>query len=139
MTQRSHLPGKAYGGTVSAITYNPLKLPGKLEDRGVFTIKAGQVLSIGMVLGAIRTGPDAGKLVRCMKAATDGSEVPFAIMTEELDLSLLGADLNFSVYTGGTFSETSLDLDGSGWSVDELRLPLRERGIYLDAARYSYI
>lgn len=137
MTQRSNLPHAAYGGTVSAITYNPLKLPGKPEDRGVFTIKAGQVLRIGMVLGAIRTGPDTGKLIRCMKTAADGSQVPFAIMAEDLDTS--PGDLAFSVLTGGTYSEMALDLDGSGWTVDELRMPLRERGVYLDAARYSYI
>lgn len=138
---RSNLPHPAFGGTVAAMTYNPLVLPGKPEVRGVHKIKGGQgVLRAGTILGAItQAGADYGKLVISAAGAGDGSQEPFAILPEDLDTNAnSNADKIYSVYVEGTFNETAL-VYGTGHTADSVRVPLRKYGIILDVARYSYV
>lgn len=138
MTARSSGIGHpAFGGTVGAVTYNPLIMPGKPEVRSAFTIKGGQTLVAGSVLGAITAaGPDFGKLVLSTAAAVNGSQIPFAILAEDLDTT--SGDKEYSVYVEGMFNEAAL-VFGAGHDANTVRVPLRNAGIYLTAPRHSYV
>lgn len=133
---RSGLPHPAAGGTVSALVYNQLVLPGKPEARARFQIKGGQgVLKAGTIMGGITAaGDDLGKLVVCTAAANDGSQYPVAILPEDLDTG--SADSMHSVYVEGTFNETALTY-GTGHTANTVRLHLRTVGILLDAPIHS--
>lgn len=138
MTVKSNrLPHPAYGGTVSAMTYNPLVLPGKPEVRSVFPIAAGQQLPAGAVLGAITAaGATFGHLKLCAADATDGSQIPVAILPEDVDTTAgMG---RHSCYVEGMFNETALTF-GTGHSADSVRVSLSMVGIYLSVQRYSHI
>lgn len=130
---RSNLPHPAFGGTVSAITYNQLAMPGKDPIRAPFTIETGQTLAVGSVLGAVTA---TGELKLSLAAAGDGSQVPIAILPEDLDTTA-GAKV-FDVYVEGYFNETAL-VYGTGHDANSIRLPLRNVGIYLQVPRYSYV
>ena len=133
---RNALPHPAFAGTVSALVYDKMILPGKHEVRVPFQIAGGQVLAMGSVLGAVTA---TGKLILSLAAAVDGSQVPIAILVEDLDTTQNGnADVNHSVYVEGKFNETAL-VYGTGHTANTCRLPLRNVGIYLEIARYSYL
>lgn len=128
----SRLPHPAFAGTVSAVTFNDLYMPGKDPVLAPFTIATGQTLALGSVLGAVTA---TGKLVLSDAAATDGSEVPFAILIEALDTT--GGDKVMDVAVEGYFNETAL-VYGGGHDANSVRLPLRDRGIYLSTPRHSF-
>ncbi len=129
---RSNLPHPAFGGTVSAITYNQLAMPGKDPVRAPFSIEAAQTLLAGSILGAVTA---TGELKLSEAAAGDGSEVPVAILAEDLDTT--GGAIVFDVFVEGFFNETAL-VYGTGHDANSVRLPLRNVGIYLQVPRYSY-
>ena len=133
---RSALPHPAAGGTVSAMTYNPLVMPGKPEVRARFPVKGGQgVLRAGTIMGGITSaGADFGKLKVCTSAAADGSQYPVAILPEDIDTT--AGDAVHSVYVEGTFNETALTY-GTGHTANSVRLSLRTVGILLDAPIHS--
>lgn len=59
------------------------------------------------------------KLVKSVKGATDGSQVPCAIAAA--NVACAAADKTAPAYVGGEFNVSALRWDGS-WSTDELRL-----------------
>lgn len=128
----SHIPHPAFGGTVSAIVHNQLIMPGKNIIFAPFTIAAGQVLKAGSVLGAVTA---TGKLLFSLAAAGDGSEVPMAVLLEDLDTT--AGDKTFQVAVEGYFNEVAL-VYGTGHTADTVRLPLRAAGIYLKNPRHSF-
>jgi hypothetical protein len=128
----SNLPHPAFGGTVSALVINHLFMPGKDPVMMPFVIAAGQQLEPGSIMG-FRTA--TGEAVLSVAAAGDGSEVPSAILIEPLDTSA-GAQ-TFSLCVEGAFNESAL-VYGVGHTADTVRLPLRDRGVYLSVPRYSF-
>lgn len=130
----SNIAHPAFGGTVHAHVENPMFLPGKDPILAPFKIEEGQNLKAGSVLGAKSS---TGELVLSLAAAGDGSEVPVAILLEDLDLSAESDAKVFSVAVEGFFNETAL-VFGTGHNANTVRLALRDRGIYLSAPRYSF-
>lgn len=132
MVAKSHMPHPAFGGTVSALVHNELQLPGKDIVLAPWKIASGQVLKAGSVLGFI-TASGLAKL--SASAAGDGSQVPKAILLEDLDTT--DGVKTFTIAVEGFFNETALVL-GAGHTIDSVRVALRDAGIYLAAPRYSF-
>lgn len=132
----ANLPHPAFGGTVSALTYDTLAMPGKDPVRAPFTLAQDAVnvpLKAGTILGVVTA---TGELVMSLAAAGDGSETPVAILGEDMDLSA-GSAVH-DVYVEGYFNETAL-IYGSGHDANSVRMALRNVGIYLRVPRYSYL
>ena len=128
----SNIAHPAFGGTVSAFVQKHLFMPGKDPVLMPFKIASGQTLKAGSVMGFKSAD---GEAVLSASAAGDGSEVPRAILIEDLDTTAGGQ--TFALAVEGAFNETALIL-GAGHTVDSVRIPLRDRGIYLNVARYSF-
>ena len=128
----SQLASPAFGGTVHALINIPIALPGKDTQLTSIPIAAGQTLQAGSVMGIVTA---TGEAVLSLAAASDGSERPYAILMEDLDTSL-GAQ-SYPLASGGVFNELAL-VFGAGHTADTVRIPLRDRGIYLNVARYSF-
>ncbi|MGE0698092.1 MAG: head decoration protein [Hyphomicrobiaceae bacterium] len=129
----SNMAHPAFGGTVSAFVPNALFMPGKDPVMMSFKVKEGQTLKAGSVMGF----DDNGEAVLSLAAANDGSEVPSAILVEDLDTSAESDAIKFSLCVEGAFNETAL-VYGTGHTADTVRIALRDRGIYLNAPKYSY-
>lgn len=127
----NHMPHPAFGGTVSAVVFNHLMMPGKDPVLVPIKFAAAQTLQAGSVLGIDNTG--FAKL--SLAAAGDGSEVPVAILLEDLDTT--AGIKTFSAALEGAFNETAL-IYGTGHTADTVRVPLLKKGIYLSAPRYSF-
>jgi hypothetical protein len=121
----------AGGGSVSAIVYNQILMPGKDPVFAHFTILTGLTLVKGSVLGAVSA---SGKLKLSAAAAGDGSEVPMAILMEDLDTT--AGDKGFQVLVEGFVNETALTF-GAAHTADTVRHNLRAQGIYLTAPRFG--
>lgn len=130
----SNMPHPAFGGTVSALIENQLFMPGKDPVLAPFKISINQTLAAGSILGAVTA---TGELILSLAAAGDGSQVPVAILLEDLDTNGEVAPKTFNVAVEGFFNETAL-VYGTGHTADTVRLALRDRGIYLSAPRYSF-
>ena len=91
----------------------------------VVTIATSAALTKGAVLGKITA---SGKYKLSASAASDGSEVPDAILAEDADASV--ADAQAVVYFAGEFNEDALTL-GAGHAVASIRAGLRDKNIYL--------
>lgn len=89
------------------------------------TIASGQNLARGALLGKITA---SGKYVLSLAAAGDGSEVPSAILAEDVDAS--AGDKSGIVYVSGDFSEDAITY-GTGHTADSVRAGLRDLNIYL--------
>jgi Bacteriophage lambda head decoration protein D len=130
----SRMPHPAFGGTVSALVYNHLFMPGKDPILAPWKFKIGQSLQAGSVLGVITA---TGQAVLSVAAAGDGSEVPRGILIEDLDTTADAVPKTFNMAVEGYFNETAL-IFGAGHNPDTARIPLRDGGIYLSAPRYSF-
>lgn len=103
------LPYPARSRVVDSITFNPLFAPGERPVFMNYTLLGGQQLIQGSVLGRITA---SGLLVLSDPAAGDGSEVPMAILCE--DVSTYAADgvtpydTPVSVAVHGAFNPTAL-------------------------------
>ena len=78
-----------------------------------FTLAAGQVLFRGATLGRITS---TGQLAQLYSGATDGSQVPFAILAEtRVDTSATGTNspATCNVWLSGTFNGRVLGFHGS--------------------------
>lgn len=109
----------------------------EFSDDIVFTISDG---AVDFIVGdkfniTVTAAATKGHLKLSEAAAVDGSEIPMAILGEDLDTTA-GARL-YQVYVEGAFNEGAL-VYGTGHSADTVRIPLRDRGIYLDVPRHSY-
>lgn len=89
------------------------------------TIASGQNLTRGALLGKITA---SGKYVLSLAAAADGSEVPSAILAEDVDAS--AGDKQGIVYVSGDFNENAITY-GTGHTADSVRAGLRDLNIYL--------
>ena len=91
----------------------------------VVTIASGANLAQGALLGKITA---SGKFKLSASAATDGSEVPDAILAEAANAT--AADVQAVVYFSGEFNESALSL-GAGHTLASIKAGLRDRNIYL--------
>ncbi len=89
------------------------------------TIESGQTLSRGAVLGRITAN---GKYVLSLSAAIDGSEVPAAILADDVDAG--AGDKDAPIFETGEFNETALTL-GTGHTIAGIRDALRDKNIHL--------
>lgn len=91
------------------------------------TIVTGQNLTAGAVLGKITVG---GKYALSLAAGNDGSEVPVAILSEDVNAS--AGDKRAAVYLTGEFNPAKLTF-GAGHSASTAATTdaLKDRGIYL--------
>ena len=88
-------------------------------------IAAGQQLVRGAVLGRISS---TGQYVLSEADATDGSEVPTAILAQDVDTT--GGARTVTVYVAGMFNARRLVL-GNGHTVASVKDALRDVGIYI--------
>jgi len=88
------------------------------------TIDTG-VLARGSLLGRITA---TGKYILSLSGASDGSEVPRAILAEPVDAT--SADVEAIVYEAGEFNETEV-VFGAAHTVASTRDGLRDLNIYL--------
>ena len=97
----------------------------------------GQAYEAGEVLGKITA---TGILTKCDPAAGDGSETPFAILMEDLDLTAAAANEEVSVLTTSnrTINFKALVFNAA-WDKKELRAALSLRGIQTRTQMYSAI
>jgi hypothetical protein len=91
----------------------------------VVTIASGVNLAQGALLGKITA---SGKFKLSASAATDGSEVPDAILAEAANAT--ATDVQAVVYFSGEFNESALSL-GAGHTLASVKAGLRDRNIYL--------
>jgi len=91
----------------------------------IVTIAAGADLTKGAVLGRITA---SGKFALSASASSDGTELPDAILAEDVFAS--GNDVQAVVYFSGEFNEHALEL-GAGHTLDSIRIPLRAKSIFL--------
>jgi len=130
------LPHPAGMRVVGAIVYNPLLMPGECPEFMAYTIKGGQTLKAGSVLGVITA---TGKLLLSASAAGDGSQTPMAVLLEPVTTKdAAGADLDMviEVAVSGMFNETAL-VFGAGHSIATTRESLRGANIYTRRPGYS--
>jgi hypothetical protein len=89
------------------------------------TLLAGQNLKRGALLGKVTA---SGKYVLSLAAAADGSQVPVAILVEDIDAS--AGDKAALAYTRGDFNAQALTL-GAGHTVASVKAALANLGIFL--------
>lgn len=88
-------------------------------------LEAGQgVLTRGTVIGIV-TATKKAKIVN--NAATDGSEKPYAILTDTIDAT---QEIATTAYITGEFNKNALTFGGDDTAADH-ELELRKLGIYL--------
>lgn len=93
------------------------------------TVISGQTLTRGAVLGAITA---SGKYNLSLSAAGDGSQVPTAILAEDVDAS--GGDVtNVPVFVRGDFNTNALTI-GAGHTEATIKPILRDGGIFIKSA-----
>ena len=91
----------------------------------VVTITGAAALVRGTVLGRI-TASD--KYQTSLSAAVDGSQVPKAILAQDVDVT--GGDLTAPIFLTGEFNEDALTL-GAAHTLASIRDGLRQMGIFL--------
>ena len=95
------------------------------------TVKAGQKLSYGSVMGRVTAD---GKYVLCSKGAGDGSQDPQGILTENIDAT--DGDKTAVIYLSGQFNGNYMTAGGSyvtnGVITEELRDQLRKLSIFTE-------
>jgi hypothetical protein len=89
------------------------------------TIVSGQNLTRGSVLGKITA---SGKFTLSLTASGDGSEIPDAVLAEDIDAS--AGDAQAVVYFSGEFNTKALTL-GAGHTIESISTPLRSKNINL--------
>lgn len=111
---------------MSAEIYNPDQLiAGNLKIvTDTVTLGAG-TLARGTVLGQITA---SGNYIVCVKTATDGSQVPSAILVDGTDAS--GGPVPAGVYLTGEFNTNAMTFDPS-WTAAQLKAALRSQTIFL--------
>lgn len=88
------------------------------------TLGAG-TLARGAVLGQITT---SGNYILSVKTASDGSQVPAAILADTADAS--GGAVFAPVYLMGEFNSNAISFDAS-WTVAALKAAMRSFSIFL--------
>ncbi len=123
------IPHPARGGIVTGKAGRVhFVMPGVEVATMPYTILTGLVLAKGSVLGRVTA---TGKLKLSASAAGDGSEVPMAILQEDLDTSSPAGDVVYAPFIKGKFNPEALIL-GAGHTIASVTAPLRDRGIFLE-------
>lgn len=60
---------------------------------------------------------------------TDGREIPTGILVEDTDATT--EDTICNIYEAGQYSKDDVDVTDTGYTIDELQLLLRDKGIHL--------
>ncbi len=90
------------------------------------TIASGAgILPRGTVLGKITA---SGKYIKSASAASDGSQVPSAVLVDGVDAT--SADVLSGAYFSGEFNSNALTL-GAGWTVATVGAALRSLSIFV--------
>lgn len=105
------VPDQLVAGTLQLVT-----------DTGIVT---GGAFKRGTVLGLVAA---SGKYTQCVKTAEDGSQVPVAILVDDVDAS--SADQNGGLYLMGEFNQNRVIIDAS-WSIADIKSALRPMAIFL--------
>lgn len=92
------------------------------------TLVSGQNLKRGAVLGRITA---SGKYTLALAASSDGSQVPAAILADDVDAS--GGDKLAGVYLAGEFNVNAL-IFGTGITAAAAAITLRDASIFLKSA-----
>lgn len=116
-------PDGAFIGTASGNTaYTGGGLTLTITDAGTDPV-AGEAFKVTVTAAA-----GSGKYIQSLAAATDGSEVPVAVLAEDADAST--ADVTTVAYITGTFNSTAMTF-GTGHTAASVKDALQARGIYL--------
>lgn len=125
--------------TVNQISNNPWR-PGMVQDVYVpdqlvsgplqlvtdtVTITGGKAYKRGTVLGVVTA---SGGYQLSVKTATDGSEVPSAILVDDVDAT--AGDVQSGVYLMGEFNGHRIIIDNS-WTVETVAQALRPSSIFI--------
>ncbi len=105
------VPDQLVAGTLQLVT-----------DTGIIT---GGAFKRGTVLGLVAA---SGKYTHCVKTAEDGSQVPVAILVDDVDAS--SSDQNGGLYLMGEFNQHQIIIDNS-WTTADLKKALRPLAIFL--------
>ena len=89
------------------------------------TVKSGQDLSRGALLGQVTADQ---KYILSLAAASDGSEVPVAVLCDDIDAS--GGDVVATAYVKGQFNYNQITF-GTGHTYDSVKEALAQKGILL--------
>ncbi|MDQ2764581.1 MAG: head decoration protein [Pseudomonadota bacterium] len=115
MTTDIFVPDQLIGGDMKIVT----------DTR---TILAGAAIyKRGTVLGAVTA---SGKLTPALAASADGSQVPYAILVDDVDVT--AGDALGGVYLQGEFNQNAVIL-GTGITLAGAKAALETRKIYLKA------
>ena len=117
--------GESYGCTQTTFNSDQLIAGDYPLLTKAVTIASGQNLTRGTLLGVITA---SGKSIKSLSAATDGSEVPDSILTEDADAT--SSDLERVAYIAGEFNETEV-IFGTGHSAASVKATLRDKNMYL--------
>lgn len=125
--------------TVNQIGNNPWR-PGMVQDvyipdqlvsgplqlvTDTVTITGGKAYKRGTVLGVVTA---SGGYQLSVKTATDGSEVPSAILVDDVDAT--AGDVQGGVYLMGEFNGHRIIIDNS-WTVETVAQALRPSSIFI--------
>ncbi len=110
--------------TTSFIPDNLVLDEGDILTRQI-TLLSGQNLQRGAILGKITA---SGKYTLSASAAGNGSEIPDAILVQNVDAS--GGDVVTLAYFSGRFNESKVTL-GTGHTANSVREGLRVKNIHL--------
>ena len=105
------VPDQLVAGTLQLVT-----------DTGIIT---GGAFKRGTVLGLVAA---SGKYTQCVKTAEDGSQLPVAILVDDVDASSF--DQNGGLYLMGEFNQHRIIFDNS-WTTADLKKALRPLAIFL--------
>lgn len=105
------VPDQLVAGTLQLVT-----------DSGIIT---GGAFKRGTVLGLVSA---SGKYTQCVKTAEDGSQVPVAILVDDVDAS--SSDQTGGLYLMGEFNQNRVTIDAS-WTIAEMKAALRLLAIFL--------
>lgn len=95
---------------------------------GLVTVTGSGLLPRGTVLGRITA---SGHFAQVSATASDGSEIPFAILAEALDFTALDLDeTQAAIYLTGEFNSLALSL-GDGVNLNDIEDALTSRSIFL--------
>jgi hypothetical protein len=132
------IPVYARRKIVDSISFNQLVLPGHNLRFQNYLLKGGQDVIAGSVLGRISA---SGLLTLCKAAAGDGSEVPMAVVLDQISAfaadGITPRDTPFAAAVGGSFNWTALYFDPSIVDIETARDALRKTGIFTRAPGYS--
>jgi hypothetical protein len=102
------------------------------NQQGVqFTITAGGTAFVAGDKFTLTSADATGQYIACVKTASDGSQVPTAILVDDADAT--AGPVTAGAYLTGEFNARSIIYDAS-WTLALLRDALRARSIFVKAS-----